>query len=76
MDGFETTVSTDFDFTLNSDNRARFVPVCGPFLGFSGGAVISFLALVSNFPISASFALDQPEIPSQPQQLMKMGPWN
>lgn len=40
MDGFETTVSTDFDFTLNSDNRARFVPVCGPFLGFSGGAVI------------------------------------
>lgn len=41
FNGCETkTVLTDFAFTVNDYNTTRFVPVCGPFLGFSGGAVI------------------------------------
>lgn len=41
FNGYETrTVLTDFAFTVNNYNTVRFVPVSGPFLGFSGGAVI------------------------------------
>lgn len=41
FNGYETrTVFTDYAFTVNNYSTLRFVPVSGPFLDFSGGAVI------------------------------------
>lgn len=54
-------------------DTVRSVPaVCGPAPGFSAGAAVWFSALVSGSPISASSALERPEIPSQPKPLVKM----